>query len=304
MSYTHNNHLKFYVNDVLYGTRKTSLDTYRVEVGSVDWDHYRKLDLTTEFTRIADLIYADYGKEVELYFSGGTDCEIVLKSFLSIGIKPRLITIQYSDGSNLFEVHAAIKLASEYGLKIHIVDFDMREFFHSGAAAELATQIYCSQLFFCVIYDVVRQRGQPAVMGGNVPLTRKVGNYKSFWYYTYMETEESSSIRFSRKFNIPVTYEFFSYTPEAMLYYLDSDDIKNLVYGNNYKLKLESSKNAILNKFVPNLRLRTKTHGWEKILPFAHEAEREIMSNQVNRLTDCLDGIEYTECIAQLKGIK
>ena len=26
MSYTHNNHLKFYVNDVLYGIRKTSLD--------------------------------------------------------------------------------------------------------------------------------------------------------------------------------------------------------------------------------------------------------------------------------------
>ena len=303
MSYTYNNHLKFYVNDILYGTRTNNLETYKVKVGSVDWDHYRTSDLNSEFTRIADLIYSDYGKHIDLYFSGGTDCEIVLKSFLSIGVKPKLITMKYENDYNLFEVNNAIKLAHEYGLKVEVVDLNIREFFYSGAASDLASQVYCSQLFICLIHDVVRRRGQPAIMGGNVPLTRKVNNDKSFWYYTYVETEESSSVRFSKKFNIPITYEFFSYTPEAMLYYLDSPGIKNLVYGNNHKLKLESSKNAILNEFVPDLRLRTKTHGWEKIIPFAHDAEREIMKQQPWRLTDCIDGIEYVECIAQLKGI-
>jgi hypothetical protein len=306
MEFTFNNHLKYFINNELYGIRKNPFDKYRVEVGKVDEDHYAKSSLYLELTRIADLVSHQLGKDFEVYFSGGTDCEIVIKSFLAIGIKPKLLTIRYSDDSNLYEVIQAQRTAFNLGLKVEIVDFDVREFYLSGAATDMSQKIYCSQLLFDVLFEVVRRRQRPAIMGGNVPLTKKIGKFDPYWYYTYVESEESCSVRFNKYFNIPTVYEFFSYTPEAMLYWLESDGVKKLVNDtNNFKLKAESSKNQILIDELPefNIELRMKTHGWEKTVAFNHEATRHVSAQLTPRFTDCLDGIKYTEIIKQLKGI-
>lgn len=305
MEFTLNNHLKYFINEELFGIRKNPLDRYTVEVGKIDEDHYKKSSLYLELLRTADLVHNQLGNDFEIYFSGGTDCEIVIKSFLAIGIKPKLLTIRYTDNSNSFEVVQAQRIAIDLGLKLEIIDFDVREFYFSGESAILSQQIYCPQLLFCVLFEVVKRRQTAAVMGGNVPLTKKIGNFDPYWYYTYVEYEESCSIRFSQRFNIPTIYEFFSYTPEAMLFWLESEGIKKLVNDDNFKLKAESSKNKILVDDLPqfNIELRIKTHGWEKTTAFNHEASRHLSSKLIPRLTDCLDGIEYTEVIKKLRGI-
>jgi len=301
---THNNHLKYYINDEVFGVRQNPFDRYRVTVGKIDHDRYTNSTFYDELKRIAKLISLELGKDFEIYFSGGTDCEILIRCFLAIGIKPKLVTLRYTDNSNEYEVANATRIANDLSLPLEIVNFDVQDFYFSGAAIDMAQKIYCAMLIFNGFFENVRKRGTPAIMGGNVPLTKKIGNFDPYWYYTYMESEETCNIRFVQHFNIPVIYEFFSYTPEAMLYWLDSTGIKNLVNNKNLKLKAESSKNQILIDLLPELSIdyRTKTHGWEKTVPFSHEANRHIVRHLIPRLTNCLDGIKYNDAIVQLRG--
>ena len=110
-------------------------------------------------------------------------------------------------------------------------------------------------------------------------------------------------MRFSLKFNLPLVNEYFSYTPELLLYYLEDPDITNLVSTKyNYKLTSVSSKNAVLKKLVPEIRVRKKTHGFERLLGFNFEAYRQLTYEQIMRLESNIDGIEINNVIKILKG--
>jgi hypothetical protein len=88
-----------------------------------------------------------------------------------------------------------------------------------------------------------------------------------------------------------------------MLYYLEDPAIHNLVTTKlNYKLSSVSSKNAILKQLLPDIRLRKKTHGYEKLLGFNFEAYRSLANEQIMRLESSVDGIEYNTVIKMLKG--
>ena len=136
-------------------------------------------------------------------------------------------------------------------------------------------------------------------------LKRNTNTDPSTWHYCFRENEDASAMRFSNLYNIPLVNEYFSYTPELLLYYLEHADIKSLISNKyNYKLSSVSSKNAILKKLVPEIRVRKKTHGFEKLLAFNYEATRHMASTQISRLEDSLDGIEYNRIIKMLKGKK
>jgi hypothetical protein len=53
---------------------------------------------------------------------------------------------------------------------------------------------------------------------------------------------------------------------------------------------------------MPDIRVRKKTHGYEKLLGFNFEAYRKMANEQIMRLENSLDGIEYNQVIAMLKG--
>ena len=140
-------------------------------------------------------------------------------------------------------------------------------------------------------------------MGGEVLLKRNINTDPSTWYYCLRENEDASAMRFSNKFGIPLVNEYFTYTPELLLYYLENDDIQQLVTTKyNYKLTSVSSKNNILKKLVPEIRVRKKTHGFENLLSFNYESYRTMTSQQIMRLESSLDGIEYNTIINMLKG--
>jgi hypothetical protein len=140
-------------------------------------------------------------------------------------------------------------------------------------------------------------------MGGEVFLKRNINTDPSTWFYCIRENEDASAMRFSLKYNLPLVNEYFSYTPELLLYYLEHIDIKDLVSTKyNYKLTSVSSKNTILKKLVPEIRVRKKTHGFEKLLAFNFEAYRQLASEQIMRLEPSLDGIEYNTVVNMLQG--
>jgi hypothetical protein len=303
MNFTYNNHLRYSIGNSEFGYRKNSYEKYKVTVGQIDQQHYNKSNYSQELLRTADLIYKDYGKDFALFLSGGTDSEIVARNFVDIGVKPKCFIIKFKDDYNASDVYEAIDLAKELQLDLHVIDFDIKDFMYSGEASEFGKELQCTQITYLMVYHTIKKIGLPAVMGGEVLLKRNINTNPSTWYYSLRENEDASAMRFSLKFNIPLVNEYFTYTPELLLYYLEHTDIQQLVTTKyNYKLTSVSSKNAILKKLVPKIRVRKKTHGFENLLAFNYESYRTMTSEQILRLESSLDGIEYNTIINMLKG--
>lgn len=305
MNFTHSNHLTYTIGNRLYGHRSNSTEEFLVNIGCVDVDYYKRSNFQSELLRVADLVYNDFGKDFALFLSGGTDSEIVLRNFLDIGIKPNCYTIKFKNDYNISDVNEAKDLAKSLDIKLTIIDFDILDFFHSGEASEFGKELQCTQVTYLMVYNCIKKLGMPSIMGGELLLKRNINNDPSSWYYCFRENEDASAMRFSLKFNLPLVNEWFSYTPELMLYYLEHSGIQSLVTTKlNYKLSSVSSKNDILKKLLPDIKSRNKTHGFENLLGFNFEVYRILSSEQILRLENSLDGIEYNQCIAILKGEK
>jgi len=303
MKFTHNNHLRYTIGNREFGYRENSYEKYNVTIGQIDKDHYRTSNYKQELYRTADLIYQDYKSDIALFLSGGTDSEIVARNFVDIGIKPKCFVIKFKDDYNLSDVNDAIDLAAELDLDLTIIDFDVKDFLYSGEATEFGKELQCTQITYLMVYHSIKKIGMPAVMGGEVFLKRNINTDPSTWFYCIRENEDASAMRFSLKFNLPLVNEYFSYTPELLLYYLEDPDITNLVSTKyNYKLTSVSSKNAVLKKLVPEIRVRKKTHGFERLLGFNFEAYRQLTYEQIMRLESNIDGIEINNVIKILKG--
>ena len=154
-----------------------------------------------------------------------------------------------------------------------------------------------------MVYYNILKLGAPAAMGGEALLTRSVSANDSYWYYTFRENEDASAMRFTNKYNIPLVNEWFSYTPELLLYYLEDPEIQSLVSNRfNYKLTSVSSKNKILKRLCPYVTEKKKTHGFESLLAFNYESYKEIGKDQIKRLEPSIDGIPYDLAIKQLRA--
>lgn len=303
MQFTHNNHLKYWISDRLFGERACPFEKYLVSVGSADPDLVKNVSFYDEQLRIAKLVRASLGDELAVMFSGGTDSEIVVKSFLSIGFKPRIVFVRFVGGYNDSDYTIAQKIAFDCCLHLETVDFDVIDFYRSGAAAQLAAEVQCKQIAYLSIYENIRRLGVPAVMGGEIMFRRHVTPAGSRWFYCFRENEDGSAVRFSNKFNLPVVNEWFSYTPETIAIYLNDPGIQWLINTpDNYKLASVSSKNRILQRLFPGLLPKRKTHGYEKLLGFNGETYRTLSLTHPKRLASGIEGIFVEDLMEQLNA--
>lgn len=301
-NFTFNNHLSYSIGGRSFGYRETPIEKFEVHLGPVDPYQFQKSSYEEELRRTADTVYQEFGKDLVVLLSGGTDSEIVINNFLSIGVKPKCVTLKFEGGYNEDDVVEAVRISKELDLNLDIIDFDVKEFFYSGQSKEFGEQIQCTQITYNMCYYNIMKLSAPAVMGGEALLTRNVSAEESYWYYTFRENEDASAMRFTNKFKIPLVNEWFSYTPELLLYYLETPEIQQLVNNRfNYKLSSVSSKNAILKLLCPYVAEKKKTHGFESLLAFNYTAYKDSGKDLIKRLEPSLDGIPYSTALSQLK---
>jgi hypothetical protein len=303
MNFTHKNHLKYTIDGRLYGRRQTVYDTYDVSVGKIDKDYYKTSNWVNEQYRTAEIIKQEFGKELVVMFSGGTDSEIVLRAFEHIGVTPRVVFIRFIGGYNEHDEKYAYIIASELGFKLEVIDVDIIDFYNSGEAAEFSSQIDCKQMAYLSVYNQIHKLQLPAVMGGEMLLRRHVSLIGGKWYYCFRENEDASAMRFSLKYGIPLVNEWFSYTPEMIGYYLEHPNTQSLISDRfNYKLASVSTKNTTLKSFMPSIIDKAKTHGFEKLLGFNGETYQALQKTHVKRLENSLDGIFIDDLYLKLFG--
>ena len=214
-----------------------------------------------------------------------------------------LYSVDVNTSTIVDEVKEAVAVADELGLPYEIVDFDVRGFYLSGEAERLAVEIQCELLPFLVFFKVSQQLQAPTVLGGELLIEKyKNHNFKPEWVLRNIETLEASHVRFAQKFNIPFIIEWFSYTPELMLYYLEDPAIKYLVGDNTPYWSVTPVKNIILRRLVPELRIKEKTTGYENLKGLHVESRAKLASLMPDNIGDTHPYLGYNELIKRLRG--
>ena len=303
MNFTFNNHLTYTIGDQLFGNRETPYEKFKVNVGKINLDYYKTSNWLEEQYRTASLISKEYGNDFVVMFSGGTDSEIVLRALKHISVNPRVVFVKFKNDYNISDYQIAERIADDVGMKLEVVEFDVKDFYHSGQAYEFAADIQCRQMAYLTVYHHIRKMQMPAVMGGEMMLRRHTFPAGSKWYYCFRENEDASAMRFSLKYEIPLVNEWFSYTPEMMGYYLEHPKIQSLITERyNYKTSSVSSKNDILKELMPDILDKVKTHGYEKLMGFNGETYNALYLSHTRRLESSLDGIFIDQLTTQLFG--
>ena len=173
-NFTHNNHLKYTVGNRLYGFRETPYEKFVVSCGTIDHDYYKSSSWLQEQYRTAELVYKDFGSDFAVMFSGGTDSEIVIRAFKHIGITPRSVFIKFKNDYNINDLIVATEIAKQLDINLEIIEFDVKDFYHSGAAFDLAESIQCRQIAYLTVYHHINKLQCPSVMGGEMLLRRHV----------------------------------------------------------------------------------------------------------------------------------
>ena len=107
----------------------------------------------------------------------------------------------------------------------------------------------------------------------------------------------------SKNFSLRFAYD---YNKRQEMKMIEKGGIVGFSFGFGIKLKklnkgCQPPKNKILTKLVPEVSLRKKTHGFENLLSFNHEAYRQLANTQTLRLESSLDGIEFNNTVDQLR---
>jgi hypothetical protein len=300
---THNNHYKHFIDGELFGVRTNKFQQYSTDVGTVDMEYYLKNDYNTERLRIAQLQYNDLGKDLVLFVSGGLDSEIMVRSYVEQGLKPLCIIIKFIGDYNISDVTEAVLLLTELEVPYKIIDYDIKDFYHSGAAAELAEKIQCELLPFLAFFDVSRKLSAPTVLGGELLVEKYRGvNHERKWVLRNLETYEAAHVRFAKKYQIPFVIEWFSYTPEIMLYYLEHRAVQNLVATQSHFWSITPVKNRILRNIMPNLKKKSKGTGYENLKGLLHESKQQLGLLMPENIGDTHPYLTYQEVLDKLRG--
>ena len=209
-----------------------------------------------------------------IYFSGGLDSELVLRSYIDIGADPIVNIFRFENHINEYDVSYAIVICEMLGVKYNIIDFNLAKFFEHDAES------------ISDIAQIDRPRGLPqlqfldytegfAILGiGDPRWTRSVKD-NTPWILLDQEHDTGWDKYILHK-NIPAIAQWFKWTPQLVLAYTELDWFKNLVLNNKWSGRegVTSTKIVGYKEAYPDLLERTKKTGMEPIDSLINEFEK------------------------------
>lgn len=229
---TENNHLIYYYNDdVNQRWRNDKYDTTHMRVGGCT---RKPFSFRAEIIRNARAIMSNY-PDLTLFMSGGLDSEIALRAFIEAGLRPKLTTIRFPDGGNEHDIGPMLELVKTFGMTCDIIDFDINEFVKSGECYEVAKRYQSYSLYQQLILKVAEDFNAPMITIDEVEL-EKIPNINwdtgaTFMQWIFLKKEDQDAVwrRFNDITGIPALNNFYTYTPESMLAFLDLPTVDDLI---------------------------------------------------------------------------
>lgn len=209
-----------------------------------------------------------------VFFSGGSESELVLRSYVDIGADPIVNIFRFEDHINEYDVSYAIVVCDQLGVDYNIIDFNLKSFFENDAEqiSEYA--------------QVDRPRGLPqlkfldytegfAVLGIGDPRWSRDLNSGTPWVLLDQE-HDTGWDKYILHRNAPAIAQWFKWTPELVLAYTETQWFKDLILNNRWSGRegVTSTKLIGYREAYPDMLMRTKKTGMEPIDSLINEFEK------------------------------
>lgn len=200
-----------------------------------------------------------------IFFSGGSDSELLLRTYLDIGSNPEVYIVRYENDYNIYDVSYAITICNILGVKYHLIDFQLEKFYENDAEniSEIAQIDRPRALLYCKFLELVD--GLPILGEGDPYWIRLNDNYlqKGQWRCRDMETFIGWD-KYARYLNRPAVPQFFKWTPGLILSHTRLNWFTKLI-NDEYpgKLGTNSTKLQGYKEIYSDLLDRKKQTGFE-----------------------------------------
>ena len=213
-----------------------------------------------------------------IFFSGGVDSEIILRSYIAIGSNPKVYIVRYEDDLNIYDVSYAVTVCSILNIDYTIIDFNLKKFYENDAEqvsedAQIDRPRMLPHLKFTDCAD-----GLIIVGHSDVRWYRTDDDYtkKGTWLMQDFEHDVGCD-KYNILHNRPAIYQWFKWSPGLVLGYTNLTWFKKLVNDEYYgKLGINSTKIIGFREMYPDIIERKKQTGFEKIDELVSEIENVL----------------------------
>jgi hypothetical protein len=297
---TENNHLRYWFNnDYNQQWRVSDFDTTSMSVGGCS---RKPMSLCAELIRNARALYRHY-PDLTVFMSGGLDSEMALQSFLSAGITPKIATIRFPNNNNMHDIGPMMELLDQKKIPYTVIDFDLTKFVNSRECYEIGIKYQAYTLYQQMLLRVAEDFSAPMITIDEIELEKHTnidyatGNVSSDWVFLKKEDQDGVWRRFNEKTGIPALNNFYTYSPETILAFLNISTVDDLVNDRiPGKLAWTSSKVQIYSTLGYEFRKRPKWHGVENYMHLWDAVKYNISSKGLS-----FNEREYAISVRQLK---
>lgn len=317
--YTENNHFKWGYNGEWFNTRKDAYDSFQVDFGKVS----RKVNsFRDECYDVARKIY-EYGLQIDktpdLMFSGGSESEMMVRSFVEQGLPVNVHIMVFENNLNLHDISHAIVYCERNVVpyKLHTVNIEevlkLKGMLYAAHSQCISPRMLPHMWLLNELKD-----GFPIMGMGEVYIahehikayyeikdgTVKRNEYNEYHHapwHLYEREKINSWYRFSQHLEITSVPGFFQYTPEIILSFLEEPLTKELSECKHKgKLSNTSTKLLIYDKHFPGILQRTKRDGFERLGHVDKEMRKHLLEKYGNYSQEYL--WEYNDLVNHLRG--
>ncbi len=286
-----------------FSFRRQSEDRFYFELGQL---RRPPLPFAAELRLALKRLVDTHGTKLSLFYSGGSDSEVILRELVTLGVTPEVHVIKFEDALNAHETVHADELCKSLGVVPYVWTHDIREAVDDGFYYRLGTKWHCTQIAYLTVLHYASKLANTVLMGGEVYLQKhqspSIGVHTpSSWNYVYREDEDGVTYRYSNETGHKIINEVFTYTPELLYSYLThplvSKVAKDEVPG---KITLLSVKRHVYEQELGyHLLATTKFHGFERLNWTNIACRRQIEYDLPNMKTVLW---EYVSLLEHLRG--
>ncbi len=288
MKFSKNNHLNYwYNNDPKNLYRENWYDLISFQIGGIQ---RTPKSFKEECCTAAAEIYETY-PDIHIGLTGGLDSNVCLESFLSVGIKPGVFIIKFTNDLNPIDADYAVKKCRELSIDPVIVEIDPFQFVKEQMM-DVAKEFQIYSMYQALHIYACRNFTFPFITVDEIELRRDC-HPKSQWSFVKKEDQDMCWRRFANTANVRAINNFYTWSPELMLSFLNIPTVQKLCSNQiPGKISWNSSKNLIYAEGgFPKFMGYKKTWGVEKISGLFSKATAKISKEFMWEPRDCY--IEY-----------
>jgi hypothetical protein len=208
------------------------------------------------------------GLKPSILFSGGLDSELVLRSYLDIGIIPNIYIARYENDINIVDVSYAVAICSLLNVKYNIIEINLKKFYENDAEriSEISQIDFPRALPQLLVLKKIEE-GFPVLAASEPSWQRTHSNYSlaGKWVQIFNEYDVGWS-KYVRYLDRPAIGEWFKWTPGIMISYTKLNWFRKLINDEYYgKLGVKSTKIIGYREVYPDILFRKKLTGFESL---------------------------------------